>query len=158
MVNLAVCSSIWSKLTESDSGKSLLVDGEPVELIEKHLGFPVVVKTLSGSQGSGVFLSENKSSFKDLMELIEATNKTANIVLQEFISGSHGRDLRVFTIGGRVVATMLRTAQEGEFKANFSIGGTVEEYPTSPGGRTIATPPARAPRGSRQHALPRERG
>jgi len=28
-----------------------------VDLVEKHLGFPVVVKTLSGSQGSGVFLS-----------------------------------------------------------------------------------------------------
>ncbi|MBO8127311.1 MAG: hypothetical protein H0Z38_08775 [Firmicutes bacterium] len=44
------------------------------DLVEQQLGFPVVVKTLSGSQGSGVFLSETKSAFEDLMELINATN------------------------------------------------------------------------------------
>ncbi len=103
-----------------------------VDLVEKHLGFPVIVKTLSGSQGSGVFLSETKSSFLDLMQLIEATNKSANIILQEFIASSRGKDLRVITIGGRVIACMQRIAQEGEFKANFSSGGKVEEFEVTP--------------------------
>lgn len=103
-----------------------------VDLVEKHLGFPVIVKTLSGSQGSGVFLSETKSSFLDLMQLIEATNKSTNIILQEFIASSRGRDLRIITIGGRVIACMQRTAQEGEFKANFSSGGKVEKFEVTP--------------------------
>lgn len=66
-----------------------------IELVQSHLGFPVVIKTLSGSQGSGVFLSHKPREFDDLMQLIEATNKNANIILQEFIANSHGRDLRV---------------------------------------------------------------
>lgn len=110
-----------------------------VDLVEKHLGFPVVVKTLSGSQGSGVFLSENKSSFLDLMQLIEATNKTANIILQEFIAGSKGRDLRVITIGGRVVSSMQRIADEGQFKANFSAGSSVEHFEITPEIEWMAT-------------------
>lgn len=108
-------------------------------LVEKHLGFPVVVKTLSGSQGSGVFLSETKSSFQDLMQLIEATNKSTNIILQEFMSNSKGRDLRVITIGGRIVASMQRIAGEGEFKANISSGGKGEQFPVTPEIEWMAT-------------------
>lgn len=96
--------------------------------IDKHLKFPVVVKTLSGSQGSGVFLSTDKNSFNDLLQLIHATNKTANIILQEFIEESKGRDLRVLTVGGRVISAMERIAKEGNFKANFSIGGDVKKF------------------------------
>ena len=111
-----------------------------VNLVEKHLGFPVVVKTLSGSQGSGVFLSESKSSFQDLMQLIEATNKTANIILQEFVATSKGKDLRVITIGGRVVACMQRlSANKDEFKANYSSGGKVEYYEVTPEIEWMAT-------------------
>ena len=102
------------------------------ELVEKRIGFPLIIKTLSGSQGKGVFLSENKKSFADLMHMIEVTNPKANIILQEFISDSYGRDLRVFTIGGRAVSCMQRKAPGDDFKANFSAGGSVEEYPISP--------------------------
>ncbi len=103
-----------------------------VDLVEKYLGLPVVVKTLSGSQGIGVFLAESKSNFEDLMQLIEATNGKANIILQEFISSSKGLDLRVFTIGGRVVACMERKAREGSFKANYSRGGLVSRFEVTP--------------------------
>lgn len=102
------------------------------ELIEKKIGFPAIIKTLSGSQGKGVFLSENRKSLEDLMQLIEATSPKANIILQEFISDSYGRDLRVFTIGGRAVVCMERTAPQDSFKANFSAGGSVREYPLTP--------------------------
>lgn len=102
----------------------------PVEpgIVSKHLKFPVVVKTLSGTQGMGVFLSTDQNSFEDLMQLIHATNKSANIILQEFIEISEGRDLRVFVVGGRVVGAMQRTARQGSFKANCSIGGTARPF------------------------------
>ena len=80
-----------------------------VDLVEQSIGFPIVIKTLSGSQGSGVFLAESKSKFEDVMELIKASNSNANIILQEFIESSRGQDLRVFTIGGRAVAAMKRS-------------------------------------------------
>ena len=75
-----------------------------VDLVSKRLGFPVVVKTLYGSQGSGVFLCEGRKQLLTLIQLVEATKGSANIILQEFIESSKGRDLRVFTIGGRAVA------------------------------------------------------
>ena len=99
-----------------------------VELVEKNIGFPIVVKTLSGTQGSGVFLADNKRTFHDLMQLIEATNKTANVILQEFVSTSKGVDLRVFTLGGKAIACFKRSNNDGGFKANFSSGGSVEPY------------------------------
>ncbi|MCW5212822.1 RimK family alpha-L-glutamate ligase [Desulfobulbus sp. TB] len=110
-----------------------------VDLVERHLGFPVVVKTLSGSQGSGVFLSETKSSFMDLMQLIEATNRTSNIILQEFVADSKGKDLRVITIGGRVISSMQRIARNGEFKSNYSAGGKVKQFPMTPEIEWMAT-------------------
>ena len=114
----------------------------PVDIgkVEKLIGFPVVVKTLSGSHGSGVFLSEARQSFKDLMQLIEVSNSSMNIVLQEYIEPSRGRDLRVLTIGGRVAACMERSAAtEDEFKTNFSAGGKVRNYDINPEIEWLAT-------------------
>jgi gamma-F420-2:alpha-L-glutamate ligase len=112
----------------------------PVEpkIVSRHLKFPVVVKTLSGTQGMGVFLSTGQESFEDLMQLIQATNKSANIILQEFIEMSEGRDLRVFVVGGRVVGAMERKARTGTFKANCSIGGTGVRYDVTPEIETLA--------------------
>lgn len=103
-----------------------------IELVEKRIGFPVVIKTLSGSQGKGVFLSKDRKSFADLMHLIEATNSKVNVILQEFIADSYGRDLRVFTIGGKAVACMERVSGDENFKANYSSGGSVKEYSITP--------------------------
>ncbi|MDC7225056.1 MAG: RimK family alpha-L-glutamate ligase [Spirochaetales bacterium] len=102
------------------------------ELIEKKIGFPIIIKTLSGSQGKGVFLTENKKSLSDLVHMIEVTNPKANIIFQEFVKDSYGRDLRVFTIGGVVVACMERVAKGDDFKANYSAGGKVKEFPLTP--------------------------
>ena len=114
-----------------------------VELIEKQIGFPVVIKTISGSQGKGVFLAEKKSHLIDLMQLIEVTNPKFNLILQEFIKSSFGRDLRVFVIGGRVVGCMERSSADTGFKANFSAGGTVKEHPVTPEIEWLATEASR---------------
>lgn len=125
--------------------KSMLV-GFPVsiDLVEENIGFPVVVKTLSGSFGSGVFLAEEKRIFEDLMQLVEETNKAANIILQEFISVSKGIDLRVFIIDGKAIACFKRTNTEGGFKANFTAGASVELYEIIPDIERLATQTATA--------------
>lgn len=114
-----------------------------VDLVEQKIGFPVVVKTLSGSQGKGVFLSENRKSFLDLMQLIEATKSKVNVILQEFIKDSYGRDLRVFTIGGKAISCMERKSGNEGFKANFSAGGDVSEYKLTPEIEWLATETSR---------------
>ncbi|CAM3585535.1 ATP-grasp domain-containing protein [Parendozoicomonas haliclonae] len=110
-----------------------------IDLVEQNIGFPVVVKTISGSQGSGVFLSRSRTEFIDLMQLIECTAKNVNIILQEFISNSHGRDLRVFTVGGRAIACFERRAAGDNFKANYSAGGSLHEALMTPEVEWLAT-------------------
>ncbi|PJB71972.1 MAG: 30S ribosomal protein S6--L-glutamate ligase [Alphaproteobacteria bacterium CG_4_9_14_3_um_filter_47_13] len=99
-----------------------------IELIERTIGFPVVVKTLLGSNGTGVFLIENAKAFHDLMELIGETNPNIQLIFQKFIESSKGRDLRLFVVDGEVIAAMERKARDGGFKANYSAGGSVHEY------------------------------
>ncbi len=101
-------------------------------LVEKQLGFPVVIKTLSGSMGSGVYLSNTRAEFENMVSFVESTNPNSSIILQEFIADSRGRDLRVIVIGGRAVATMQRSASDGDFRANISRGGAASAYPMTP--------------------------
>ena len=53
------------------------------------------------------------------MRLIDTAKPLANFIIQEFIKSSKGRDLRVFVVGGRVIACMERTSRDGSFKPTF---------------------------------------
>jgi len=109
--------------------KTMLVKHPPdVDFVEQNIGFPLVIKTLAGTHGKGVFLADDRLRFIDLMELIAATAPTANIILQEFIGYAYGRDLRVIVVGGRAVGCMKRVAADGSFKTNISRGGHAEAY------------------------------
>lgn len=99
-----------------------------VKLIEETIGFPVVVKTLNGALGIGVFLIESQSAFQDLLELVGETNPNLQLIFQKFVSVSKGRDLRLLVVDGEVVAAMERRAQDGGFKANYSAGASVHEF------------------------------
>ena len=98
------------------------------ELVEKVVGFPCVLKVVTGSHGKGVYLCENAKQFEDLSELVSSIDFKASMIIQEYIAHSQGRDLRVIVIGGRVVGAMQRTATDGSFKANISRGGEGTPY------------------------------
>lgn len=104
------------------------VDDNMMEIVEKTLGFPVIVKTLRGALGLGVFLIENAKAFRDQMEMIGQTSPDVQLIFQEFVQASKGRDLRLFVVDGELVASMERRAKEGDFKANYSGGGSVHEF------------------------------
>jgi gamma-F420-2:alpha-L-glutamate ligase len=104
------------------------VDDDMVSMIEQNLGFPVVIKTLKGALGVGVFLIENPKSFKDQMDLIGQTAPDIQLIFQQFVEASKGRDLRLFVVDGELVASMERRAKEGDFKANYSGGGSVHKF------------------------------
>ncbi len=95
-----------------------------VDLIGRKIGYPVVVKLLKGTQGSGVYLSETPEKFRDLTDLL-AQQDQANysVLFQQFVKSSHGRDIRVFIVGDKVIAAMERTSTDGSFKANITRGG-----------------------------------
>lgn len=86
-----------------------------------QFSFPAVIKTLSGSQGVGVMLAENRSSGVSMLDTLRAANIPT--LLQQFIAESSGRDIRAFVIGDNVVAAMQRESSTGEFRANIHQGG-----------------------------------
>jgi len=113
-----------------------------IEVVKREIGFPVVVKNITGTEGNGIYLCQSEDKFTDLMELIYSNSPAANIILQEFIASSSGRDLRVFVVGGKIIGCMQRISTTG-FKANYSRGGTVEAYDLTPDAQWLATETAR---------------
>lgn len=105
-------------------------------------GAPVVVKLVEGTQGLGVILAETEGSAKSIIEAFSAAN--VNILVQEYIREAQGSDIRVFVIGGRVVAAMKRTGKGGEFRSNLHRGGTAEPALITPGEERTAIESAAA--------------
>lgn len=92
-------------------------------LVQEQVGFPCVLKVVTGSHGAGVYLCNTAKEFEDLSELISSLDFKNSMIVQEYVQFSEGRDIRVIVIGGRVVGAMLRKSTDGSFKANISRGG-----------------------------------
>jgi ribosomal protein S6--L-glutamate ligase len=94
-------------------------------------GMPVILKLLKGTQGVGVMLLHTQASFQSVVETLWEFGE--DVFLQEFLKDSAGRDYRAFVVGDKVVAGMLRTAAEGEFRSNIHRGGegTLVKLPVS---------------------------
>ena len=84
-------------------------------------GCPAIVKLQQGTQGIGTMIAETPQAVASLLETLWAMGQ--DIVLQEYIHESRGRDVRAIVVGGRVVAAMRRTAKAGEFRSNLHRGG-----------------------------------
>ena len=87
-------------------------------------GSPLVVKLLEGAQGRGVVLAETKKAAESVINAFKSIR--ANILVQEFIKEAGGKDIRCFVVDNHVVASIQRTAAEGDFRANLHQGGTAE--------------------------------
>lgn len=84
-------------------------------------GTPAIVKIQQGTQGIGTMIAETPQAVSSLLETLWAMGQ--DIVLQEYIRESKGRDIRTIVVGGKVVASMRRTAKAGEFRSNLHRGG-----------------------------------
>ena len=107
-----------------DIPKTLLLK-HPIDIdfVDKHIGFPAIIKTISGSYGRGVFLAETKKQLRQLLTMAELTKKSYNIIIQEFIKDTWGKDLRVLVVNNKVVGCMMRQATDDDFRANITRGG-----------------------------------
>lgn len=97
-------------------------------LVKENIGFPCVVKVVTGSYGEGVYLCERQRDFKKLMEFVDNLGNRKTMIVQEYMGERVGEDLRVLVIGGKVVGAMKRTAPEGDFRANITNGGTGSKF------------------------------
>jgi ribosomal protein S6--L-glutamate ligase len=106
------------------------------DLLQLVGGAPVVVKLLEGTQGKGVVLAETRKAAESVVEAFRGLN--ANFLVQEFIKEAGGADIRCFVIGDKVVASMKRQAQEGEFRSNLHRGGSSKLIKITPEERSTA--------------------
>ena len=84
-------------------------------------GCPAIVKLQQGTQGIGTMIAETPQAVSSLLETLWAMGQ--DIILQEYIAESKGRDFRAIVVGGKVVAAMRRQAKAGEFRSNLHRGG-----------------------------------
>ncbi len=89
----------------------------------RELGFPLVVKECYGSFGGQVYLAHDE---EELCRLAHGMGSTP-FMLQRFVAAAAGTDLRLYVVGGRVVAAMRRHS-DGDFRANIGHGGHGEAY------------------------------
>ncbi|MCT7974957.1 30S ribosomal protein S6--L-glutamate ligase [Laspinema olomoucense] len=105
-------------------------------LIEIVGGAPLVIKLLEGTQGIGVVLAETTQAAKSVIEAFRGLD--ANILVQEFIKEAEGADIRCFVVGDKVVASMKRQGEPGEFRSNLHRGGTAKKIKLTPEERSTA--------------------
>jgi ribosomal protein S6--L-glutamate ligase len=89
-------------------------------------GPPIIIKLLEGTQGIGVILADSTRVAQAIVETLQGPGGK-NVLLQQFVAESRGRDIRAFVIGGRVVAAMRRMASGDEYRSNVHRGGRVEQ-------------------------------
>lgn len=97
--------------------------------------YPKVVKEVGGHGGTAVFLVESDLQFKSILSTF---NNNMNLIIQEQ-SKVIGKDLRVYMLGKRIISSILRTSQNGDFRANYSLGGHTELYNLSRNEERIVT-------------------
>ena len=90
------------------------------------LGLPIVIKEVCGSFGAQVYLAEDLSEAERIADKIGYKD----FIMQQFISSSRGKDIRVNVVGGRAVCAMLRY-NENDFRSNITNGGKMKRVELS---------------------------
>lgn len=94
------------------------------DLIDQVGELPVIIKLARGTHGNGVVLAETKKAAKSVLQAFHVMDDDGtNILLQEFVKESAGIDIRVFVVGGKVIASMKRQSLDDDFRSNLHQGG-----------------------------------
>ena len=84
------------------------------------LPYPFVLKTVDGHGGSEVFYIENADKCKHVFALLQE-----KCLISQEMSSEPGVDMRVYTLGGKIIACAKRSS-DNDFRSNFSLGGKAE--------------------------------
>jgi ribosomal protein S6--L-glutamate ligase len=87
-------------------------------------GLPCIIKLIQGTQGVGVMIANTVTEVEGMLDTLWTLGQ--EILLQELVAESRGRDVRALVVGDHVVAAMRRTARAGDFRSNIHRGGVAE--------------------------------
>ena len=110
-----------------------------LQIAIQKLGLPLVIKESFGSFGQQVYLANTEDEAKKIIKTIGHKD----FVLQEFISTSCGKDVRLNVVGQQVAASMLRY-NDNDFRSNISNGGNMKCYTPSEEQQLLAIASAKA--------------
>lgn len=96
-----------------------------VHLLEEK--FPMIVKTQSGSHGVGVIKVESYEGLKSTVQYLLA--QKTSLMLQEFIP--HKESGRIMILGNEVIAAVMRTIPDGDFRSNMDQGAELKKHEAS---------------------------
>lgn len=82
-------------------------------------GYPVVIKSRDGHGGREVFKLDSQKDYEAFWRMHSPERFITQAMCSEV-----GKDLRVYVLGGTVLAAVLRTSAT-DFRSNFSLGGEV---------------------------------
>ena len=110
--------------------KAAVVYGsEQLATVLKGIRTPVVVKTIFGSLGIGVFLAESMKSLRSIIDFIYYRQFRDPVIVQEMVRQDKPTDIRALVVGDKVVAAMQRSATKNEFRSNLGrdgVGSTIK--------------------------------
>jgi ribosomal protein S6--L-glutamate ligase len=90
------------------------------------IGMPMIIKLIESTEGTGIFLVR---SIKEMDNIVKTfSHLGASYLIQKFVEEASGTDIRAFVVGGKVVASMCRRSQDGDFRSNVALGGCSEPY------------------------------
>src|SRR5467141_299951 len=95
--------------------------GDVRDLVAQVGGLPAILKLIQGTQGVGVMIAHSEAEVESILSTLWDLGQ--EILLQEFIAESRGRDVRALVVGDRVVGAMRREARSGDFRSNLHRGG-----------------------------------
>lgn len=108
--------------------KTILVTPEiSASKVGEIIGFPLVIKIMHGSKGKGVSLINTEEELENLLNMVFAAPFNDQIMAQEAILSSKGRDLRLMFAFDKLIDVFVRV-NDNDFKSNISTGGHFEQY------------------------------
>ena len=92
--------------------------------------FPIIVKMTTGNRGIGVMKFDSRNSLAGFIDFYFKGSTNNGFVIQEYISESVGKDLRIIVLFGKIVAVMERNSQDTQhdFRSNISRGAKALRY------------------------------
>ena len=101
-----------------------------LDFLEQTLNaYPIIAKKRSSGKGLGIYkINSRKELIKFAEQLCNEHKYKENaiklFIFQEFLNIE--KEYRVFVVGQKIVGAMQRIPKQGDFRANFSLGGTVK--------------------------------
>ena len=101
---------------------------QDLELVDKHIQYPLILKNIYGSLGSSVLIIYDYKQLISTFDYLWNINRNEVILIQEFVK-SHDNsisDFRVFILGDKIISSMERVGKKGDFRANYKKGASIK--------------------------------